>query len=171
MKYIKRSFKRLIKENNNEDYFLKNPQVITSGWEFNITLALTDSKLNLLVFDNFSRASIVQDRKASEPNASKYIIIEKAEANCLKGIFKFQNMKIIATPNSTYDFIIKVNYGSDLFFKSKLSDLNNTNLMFEKKMRLFVRPCQRGEILTVDETCHKCEQGKISYIKRIIELT
>ena len=127
--------------------------------EFNTTLALTDSQLNLLLFDNFSSASIEKDQIYNDSE----LVIENARSDCNSGIFKFKNVKVTLTPNSTPIFKITVNYDINLFFSSTpentTRDLNKL-LTLESNMKLFVRPCIRGEILMPDNSCHKCERGK-----------
>ena len=85
----------LIKDNYHK-LLWEEPQVIVSGWEFNTSLALTDSQLNLLNFDEFSRASL-----QSASDSVDKLIIENPNADCSKGLFKFKNVKIITNPNSS----------------------------------------------------------------------
>ena len=56
-----------------------------------------------------------------------------------------------------------MNYGSDLLFNStpNSSSSEDKKLMTLKaEMKLFIRPCLRGEILIEDESCFKCGASK-----------
>ena len=160
------SARRLIKDNINE-FLWAVPQIITSGKEFNTTLTIVDSQLNYLIFDNFSRASLTYDYNATNKteSESENIVIEKNQAISLKGLFNFINLKIITKPNTTIILKITINREKDLLFQSTPSNSqinskkNNEKLTVVSRMKLFVRPCLRGEILMPDFTCYLCLRG------------
>ena len=144
--------------NHHQESLWRTPQIITSGWEFNTVIALTDSQRNLLNFDYSSTASI----ETLSGSDSDIIIENGGKLDAIKGLFKFKNVKIITKPNTTLFLRIVVNYHFDLFFKSAVKNSSqNKDLSIETNMKLFVRPCWRGETLMPDFTCKKCEQGKI----------
>jgi predicted outer membrane repeat protein len=162
--------RRLIKENISEKLW-EQPQVITSGKEFNTSLIIIDIQLNYLVFDDSSRATINPDVNNTihefpqADSSTENLVIERAQATSSKGVFRFKNVKIINRPNTTITLRITIAL-QDLFFKSSppVSDFNSeiydgrVNLVAQ--LKLFVRPCLRGELLIPDYTCYFCSEGK-----------
>jgi predicted outer membrane repeat protein len=167
---IKERVRELIKKNYDE-HLWSEPQVITSGNEFNTTIIVIDDQQNLLVFDNYSRASldydINNDYKEDPQSKTIYenLVIEKAQVTSTKGLFRFSNVKIINRPNTTIILNINIALKRDLFFKStpppsrKNSETYDGTLNLVSKIKLFVRPCLRGELLNLDYTCFSCKKG------------
>ena len=74
-----------------------------------------------------------------------------------------ENIKIIAKPDSTVVLGVSVDCKNDTFFKSTNPNMvikYDGSFRIETKIKFFVRPCIRGEILMPDNTCYFCKQGK-----------
>jgi predicted outer membrane repeat protein len=99
-------------------------------------------------------------------NSTNDLVIESGQATSSKGLFKFNNVKIITNPNTTIFLKITINCERTLFFISSppnselYSDKYDGTLTFEARLKLFVRPCLKGEILKPDYSCYFCQEGK-----------
>ena len=138
------SFPLFLKINDN------NPVIIASGQPTTIIFILQDIFNQTMIFKNNITGNMMKTLNST--------ILTLKNTNSLLtniGIFNFSNIIITNTPNTFFNFEIRVTTYDDISLKK---------VVFSSTFQFFSRPCKIGEIKTFDEKCQFCSSNYYSLI-------
>lgn len=145
---------------------ISSPQTITSGIPFNLIFKICD---NLNISNNILFISSVGNIKIDifSLNSSKMVlsglnIINNVESS-KTDILNFSNIIIYSRIGAVLDLYLNLHITSLLGFSAK-NYPSNLSLSFS----LYLRDCQIGEIVTINQSCSKCGFGSYSLINPIL---